>query len=803
MAGMFDSSAGLDPLSMLLLGGAAGLGQAGATSRLPISGAQAWGGLGAGLMAGNQAANLAQLQQQQASSEALKNALGLEAVRQQQAVMGQPIPTMQDIRSGKYQGLAPLFAKMYADQQQRLAAPTIPTPTAQQNTPSPTPDAQPADFLPPVYAPGSVAAKNIANNNPGNLKTADGGWMSFPDMPSGIEGIGNWLDRAQNVHGLTTVRQLIDDPVHGYAPSADPGNKGKMLPEVAANRIGVGPDDTVNLSDPMMREKMTRALLQQEQGGNALSKGRGIQLAQNVPQGQQSQPLGTSQQPQPDTSTPFDRLQAVMFERAQRSVAGLPLTPTEQMLMAAKLYPQGSSENKILMGQALKNSGIEPFKGGERPNAPLMEYDPQGAMNGQPYRVVQPPGYTQAVKERAEADARGRATVESQTVVDPDTGTPFATSRANAFAPGAPPIQTGLSPGAHAYAEAGGKAFFEPPVETFGPGGVPRQVPRQNLPGAFGPMATGLPAQGSSAPITPPAATTQPAQAPEAAAPAFQMNTPAGPKPVGQVHVNDMFPNGTGIPQEPQPPPGTGFGPPTEYQKDVQKDDATRVEQYNKEQSAAQKQYQDLLHLREVLNNGFNTSRAARIGADFANLAHAFGADWAYPRGWAPASAAEFDKASTDLVFAALKALPGQPRVSEITGLQKANPSLAIPRETNFNMMNDILASNKWQDERARLATEFKVANPGTPLSVFDSAYNRMAPLVDVTNEYKGVMRQHGAVFPEETPAGGAVAPAPTNRAALPKTATGPNGHKLYLPPGGSQWIDTVTGKPYVAPPSR
>jgi hypothetical protein len=297
-------------------------------------------------------------------------------------------------------------------------------------------------------------------------------------------------------------------------------------------------------------------------------------------------------------------------------------------------------------------------------------------------------------------------------------------------------------------------------------------------------------------------AAANPSQRPEAAPPTFPVQTPVGQKDISKVTINDMFPGGQGIPQRPAPPPGMGFGPPNLSQQEMQKDDVKRLETYNNEAQGNPKMYQDLAHLQDVLNAGFSTSHMTKVGADYANIAHGLGIDWAYPRGWAPANAAEFDKASTDLVFAAVKKLAGQVKVAEITGYSKANPAIGLPKEANWSIINDVMSAAKWQDARAKLATEYVTEHPGAPLGTFDYAYNNMAPLSEVTNRYKGAMRQVGAVFPEDGPAGGAEAPAvpaSSNAAPLPKTAISPNGHRLYLQ--NNQWYDSTTNQPFVAPP--
>ena len=104
-------------------------------------------------------------------------------------------------------------------------------------------------------------------NNPGNIKKLDGTFATFPSRQAGITAIGEWADRAQTMHGLTTLRQLIDDPRHGYAPSADPGNAGKNLPEAAARIMGVDPDHPINITDPAIKDKFVQAMLVQEGDG--------------------------------------------------------------------------------------------------------------------------------------------------------------------------------------------------------------------------------------------------------------------------------------------------------------------------------------------------------------------------------------------------------------------------------------------------------------------------------------------------------------------------------------------------------
>jgi hypothetical protein len=136
-----------DPTNLTLLGALAGLGQAGQASRLPITGAQVWGGLGGGLLAGQQAALKSQQEQQGISKSAIENANQLDALRSMAAFSGQPMPSLQDIRSGKFQGLDwPSIIKQWMGGNQPSAGgiappPTLPPPpntAANGGSPSPT-----------------------------------------------------------------------------------------------------------------------------------------------------------------------------------------------------------------------------------------------------------------------------------------------------------------------------------------------------------------------------------------------------------------------------------------------------------------------------------------------------------------------------------------------------------------------------------------------------------------------------------------------------------------------------------------
>jgi hypothetical protein len=118
--------------------------------------------------------------------------------------------------------------------------------------------------------------RNYRNNNPGNVKTVEGGWVGqtgIDPVPAGDGGhfavFGNPIDgfRAQTIvlnkypeKGYTTTREIINH----YANT--PG--GSYVTDVAS-AAGVDPDDDITSlwGDPDFRFKFQRAMIIHE-GGN-------------------------------------------------------------------------------------------------------------------------------------------------------------------------------------------------------------------------------------------------------------------------------------------------------------------------------------------------------------------------------------------------------------------------------------------------------------------------------------------------------------------------------------------------------
>lgn len=381
---------------------------------------------------------------------------------------------------------------------------------------------------------------------------------------------------------------------------------------------------------------------------------------------------------------------------AQTKAAELPYTPQN--------YKPGSAGGFWHVGPDGKPVFDMGFQNPRLPEGYQLEKLPNGG-----YGAAEVPGAMAGVQKESTAQSAGPATFKEVNLEGP-YGQGYTTSALN-FANG-----------------LGGRAGGAPVA--------PNVVPGSN-------MATNLPVPGAApqgaagAPPAPPAQ-----QRAEAAAPTFPVQTPTGPKDIAQVSLGDMFPGGQGIPAPPAPPPGMTYGKPSETQSEMQKDDAERVTGYAKEASENQKIYQDLAHLKDIISTGVNTSTLAPTMAELGNVAQGMGLGGMVPTRFDPNDLAVFNKASTDLVFAAVKKLAGAVKVAEIEGYRQASPSMTMPPSANLNVINDLLSQGKWQDVRANLATQYLTQTGGAPLAAFDSRFNQMAPLVDVTEAYKNEMRQ-------------------------------------------------------------
>jgi len=117
--------------------------------------------------------------------------------------------------------------------------------------------------------------RGIRNHNPGNLRPgaawagiegtdSEGsapGYVIFTDPIMGLRAIGKCMVAYQDLHGIHTLGGAF----LRWAPSAD-GNDPCGYAHFVANRLGVGPSDTVDLHDRRTLEAIVRAIVRMENG---------------------------------------------------------------------------------------------------------------------------------------------------------------------------------------------------------------------------------------------------------------------------------------------------------------------------------------------------------------------------------------------------------------------------------------------------------------------------------------------------------------------------------------------------------
>ncbi len=158
--------------------------------------------------------------------------------------------------------------------------------------------------------------RGIRNNNFGNIEDGpfaqglpgyvgtDGRFARFDTPEAGFGAHERLLDTYGRKHGLNTVGGVIGR----WAPSSD-GNDVNGYGNYVARQLGVGVNDTLDMSDPAMRQRLARAMANFENGeGPMRGVGTGtaptaapanpMQTAMAVNQGPMAQAF---QQPSPDT----------------------------------------------------------------------------------------------------------------------------------------------------------------------------------------------------------------------------------------------------------------------------------------------------------------------------------------------------------------------------------------------------------------------------------------------------------------------------------------------------------------------
>jgi hypothetical protein len=122
-------------------------------------------------------------------------------------------------------------------------------------------------------------SRGYRNRNPGNIEHNPANkWLGLADPPSdgrfcrfvshahGIRALALLLMAYYDRHGLDTVRKIIGR----WAPEHE--NPTKNYAVAVAHRVGVGPDDAVNVHDPHVMHGLVDGIIRFELGGQPYSE---------------------------------------------------------------------------------------------------------------------------------------------------------------------------------------------------------------------------------------------------------------------------------------------------------------------------------------------------------------------------------------------------------------------------------------------------------------------------------------------------------------------------------------------------
>lgn len=100
---------------------------------------------------------------------------------------------------------------------------------------------------------------NDANDWVGQTGSDDSGFAQFDDPVKGLRAADKTLTTYGEVHGISTV----SDAINRFAPPDD-DNPTEAYAEFVADKLGVGPDEEIDLSNPAVREQMISAMIRFE-----------------------------------------------------------------------------------------------------------------------------------------------------------------------------------------------------------------------------------------------------------------------------------------------------------------------------------------------------------------------------------------------------------------------------------------------------------------------------------------------------------------------------------------------------------
>lgn len=327
-----------------------------------------------------------------------------------------------------------------------------------------------------------------------------------------------------------------------------------------------------------------------------------------------------------------------------------------------------------------------------------------------------------------------------------------------------PPIETKLGPGEHAGMVAAAESRYKmEPYEVALPGGAGSMTllaPQEQV-------RTGT-APGIKEPLT-----------------AAAMVPPGGP--VTQDGKYDPDPE-TLIPVAPPPGVTAQKIELSEAAKHKLDDDTKTLEIYRKTAQDTPLQLSRIDQLSRLMDQ-YKTGRLADAGYNLSAWAKATGLGNLIPVGYDPTKAEEINKLATQLVFSQIKQIGGRVLVSEIEGLGKANPNIALTPEANRAILENVALEQHLAQDRYLNAS--RVFGRYKQLGDFDRKY--------IENSPAGALEQsiHAQLAPFAQPQKQTAIPTGYPSNAIPGPAGEGGQRKWYVPaPGGKGYQEILPARP-------
>lgn len=156
---------------------------------------------------------------------------------------------------------------------------------------------------------GTSTPRGLRNNNPGNLE--DNAWTR--SLPGYVGSDGRFAKFATPAAGMAALdanlasygKKGINTPLSiasTWAPGSEKGNDPNSYGGAIARGLGIGPNDTIDMTDPKMRGIVARTISQVENGAGAVSPYGDLKSAASAFGTKERQ--NTASAPPSDSSTP-------------------------------------------------------------------------------------------------------------------------------------------------------------------------------------------------------------------------------------------------------------------------------------------------------------------------------------------------------------------------------------------------------------------------------------------------------------------------------------------------------------------